>query len=312
MGVFMPENTDRKRFLAIMFGVTGIVLLMVSFVLPWWGLHTEIEEKSTTGAEVYYVEGGFGISISSGISYGNSGTSFYIGDFSTPKVYTAAAILMILALIFATLMTVTIILNWLRKNMKSKLPIMLGVLAIMFCLLAPLIFMAALPGAMKADEEKEAKDNVIPYNEPDHDDPTKSFFGSYEDKDNDSSSIDITRTNWGGDIGWTLSFVSFALLLISVIMVIPRKPAPPRSRRPPDWEYESEFEPEPEPKPTQSERYDRRPPPRRRSDEHPQPHRERYDPRPPPHQDRYERPPPPDDNYEYDYPPRRRQRRSEY
>lgn len=251
----MSGNNDRSKVLALMFAVTGIILLMVSFVLPWWGYHTERERRSSDGDLEYYNEAGFGLSISSGISNGRSGTSFYIGDYSTPAVYGVTTLLLILALIFASLMVVSIILNWFGKNIKLKLPLILGIMAIIFCILAPFVFMAALPGAMKADAEKSAKDTNDDYKEPNHDDPTKSFFGSYEDKDGGLS--DLTRSNWGGDIGWVLSIASFAMLLISVILIIPTRTAHPSSHISPELSYK------PEPQPSRRERYDRDQPPRR-------------------------------------------------
>jgi hypothetical protein len=94
----------------------------------------------------------------------------------------------------------------------------LGVLALVFCLLAPIIFMIALPIAMRDDAEEDGD-----YDEPDRNDPTKSFFGSYEEE----SFYGTTESNWGGDIGWFLSFVSFIFLAISVNMIKPQKAAPP-------------------------------------------------------------------------------------
>jgi hypothetical protein len=212
----MQGNDDRKKIMAIMFAVIGTVLLMVSFVLPWWGLHVEIEGSSSGG--------GFGVSISSGISYQGSGTSFYIGD-STPIVYSTAALLIILALICSSLMVTALIISLINNNIKPDLIQRLGVLAIVFCLFAPIIFMIALPIAMKADAEKNAEDGGYEYDEPDHDDPTKSFFGSYEEEGGFFSGT--TKSNWGGDIGWVLSFISFIFLVISVNMIRPRKTTSP-------------------------------------------------------------------------------------
>ena len=227
----MPENGDRRKVLAILIAVTGIVLLLVSFILPWWGLHLEMDGSS---------EGGFGVSISSGISYQGSGTGFYIGG-STSIVYFTAAILIILALICASLMVTTLIISLINNNIKPKLPLQLSVLALVFCLLAPIIFMIALPMAMKADAEKKAEDRGVEYDEPDRDDPTKSFFGSYEEEGDIYSGT--TKSNWGGDIGWVLSFVSFLFLAISYFMIRPRKTVPPPTQYTPQMAYKPEPQP---------------------------------------------------------------------
>ncbi len=273
----MFGNNSRKKAFALMFAVTGIVLLMVSFILPWWGFHTEVERRNSDGDLLYYNEAGFGVSVSSGISWGRSGTSMYIGDFSTPVVYGVTTLFLILALIFASLMVTTIIINLLEKKTKQKLPMILGILAVIFCLLAPLVFMISLPGAMKADAEKTASDSNNDYKEPAQDDPTKSFFGSTEEKDDGGN--DVTRSNWGGDIGWILSIVSFIMLLISVVMIKPRRAALPPSLVSPELSYQ------PESPPPRRELYDRGP------------RLKRYD----------RAPPPPPEDSEYDYrPPRER------
>ena len=110
-----------------------------------------------------------------------------------------------------------------EKIRTLKLAKILGVLALIFCLIAPIIFAAAFPGAMKADEEKRAEDSDEEYESPDHDDPTKSFFGDYKDTDEDEYYKDTTTQSWGGDIGWIMAFVAFGLICISFLMTLPSK-----------------------------------------------------------------------------------------
>jgi hypothetical protein len=243
-----------------MIAVVGIVLLLVSFILPWWGLHLEMDRTMSTGLVTdggydYHEEVGFGMSISSGISYSGSGTSFYISGFSTPAIFAFTASLMVLALIFASLMVTALFLTMINKNIKPGLPLRFCVLAIIFCLLAPIVFMIALPVAMKADAEKRAEDSGEDYEEPDRDDPTKSFFGSYEEEEDDGYFIGTTKSNWGGDIGWVLSYVSFAFLVISYYMIRPRKTVPPPSQFTPEMAYK------PEPQPPHLVRHELPPPP---------------------------------------------------
>jgi hypothetical protein len=211
----MPGIDDRKR-MAIMFGVVGIVLLFISFILPWWGFY-----RHTDGEASGF---GYGTSISSGIEIQGSGTSFYTGGV-TKTVYFVAAILIVLALICASLMVTQLMISMIRYNRKPNLALQLGILALVFCLLAPIIFMIALPMAMRTDAEREAEEDGEEYEEPDHDDPTKSFFGSYEDEGNFFDGRTIRR-NWGGDIGWFLSLVSSLFLAVSVILIRPRRQVP--------------------------------------------------------------------------------------
>lgn len=202
---------DNRKRMTIMFAVVGIVLLFVSFVLPWWGFYRYIDGEASGF--------GYGISISSGIEIGGGGTSFYTGGV-TKTVYFVAAMLIILSLVCASLMVTNLIIDLIRGNINSNLSMQFGVLALVFCLIAPIMFMIALPMAMRTDAEREAEEDGDEYEEPDHDDPTKSFFGSHEEVDSSFFDTRTTRRNWGGDIGWFLSFVSSVFLAISVIMLM--------------------------------------------------------------------------------------------
>ena len=283
----MPGNSDKKKVMALMFAVIGIVLLIVSLMLPWWGVHTKVEDTSEYG---YSYESGGGVSIASGFGYSGGGTSMYSGDFSTPLIFGVTTMFMILALLFASLMTVYIIISLFGKNIKPKLPTILGILAIIFCILAPTIFMIALPGAMQADAKKRAEDNGGEYVEPDHDDPTKSFFGEYKD----DSDEEIEKMNWGGDIGWILSLIAFTMLLISVVFVIPKKSTFPPQQQIPQQGYvpkqQSQVQAQ-QMQPLTQDQYYQDPPP------------QRYDqaPPPPPQNSPYEYPPPPQEQYPREY-----------
>ena len=232
---------DRKKAHAIMFAVTAMVLLMASFVLPWWGIYTESESRRLDPDELmWHNEGGFGVSISSGISFQGGGTSLYNRGHVTSFIYAIAAMLLVLALIFASLMITGLMLDIIHRNLKSRLPMMFGVFAVFFCLLAPIIFMIALPVAMETDARKEAADDGDEYEEPDHDDPTKSFFGSHEEEEDDGWRVSTLTQSWGGDIGWVLSLVSAVLLIISVVMIKPGKTAQLPSQYPPEGAYQHE------------------------------------------------------------------------
>ena len=284
-----------------MFAVVGLVILIASFILPWWGAHSESDEKDVDGDYHYHSESGYGISVTNGIGgivFGGGGTSLYSGEFQTPVVFGITTMLLILALIFTSLMITAIALSLFGKLGKRKLPMIFGILALIFCILAPVVFMAALPGAMKADAQKQAEDRDDDYEEPDHDDPTKSFFGNYEDIDEDEYSIDKTKRYWGGDIGWFLAYISFVMVLIAVIMAAktPRPSAqyPPPPPRP-------GFEPAP-------------PPPAPRSYEPPPPPQQQYEPYPPTRDYTRSEPTrqydsdqsyPPPRRSRYDYPPER-------
>jgi hypothetical protein len=211
---------DRRKVHAIMTAVAGMVILAASFVLPWWGMYFEYERiRLDTDETISYSDAGFGISVSSGISWEDTGTSLYIRNSVTTIVCAIAAMLVIMALVFASLMIAGLMVDLLRRTVKSRIPMMFGMFALFFCLLAPIVFMIALPIAMEADARSEASLDGDEYEVPDHDDPTKSFFGSHREEDTGSSWVEVEETTWGGDIGWFLVFLSAALFIVTVVIL---------------------------------------------------------------------------------------------
>jgi hypothetical protein len=283
-GVRMPDLLSRKFTIALIFAVIGMVLLLSSFILPWWGQH-QIQDSYDveTGDKNYHNEFGYGIGVTSGLGFYGGGTTLYGGDYILPKIYIATTFLIIISIIFLFLLITTILLFQIDKIKNAKLPMIFGMMALIFCLIAPIIFMGALPGAMKTDAEKRAEEDGGKYEEPDHNDPTKSFFGNYEEVDEDEYDRDVRKLTWGGDIGWIMAFIAFAFILSSTVMVFQgyrsiRAPAafkapPPPQYQPPGQDYSRQYPtesppvypsspPPPPPPPTQPPpyQYQQRPP----------------------------------------------------
>ncbi len=201
-----------------MLALIAFILLMTSFILPWYGIHEKREYEYSDG-DTEINEYGSGFTLSFFISPAGYGGATLYGGTATSGIFMLASLLLIAGLIFIGLFLLSILFKFGGKINQTNTLRTLGVLAMIFCILAPMIFMIGLPGALKSDAEKSAKNSGSQYEEPDHDDPTKSFFGSYEDVDEDSFSKQTDTTSWGGDIGWVFAFVSFVFLLISFIMV---------------------------------------------------------------------------------------------
>jgi hypothetical protein len=235
---------DRKKAHAVMYAVVGIVLLMASFVLPWWGSYWEMEERSADDDRIFdHHEDGFGVSLTSGFSFDGSGTSLYNRGQFTSMVYAISAMLLIVALIFSSLMITGLMLDIIHRNLKSRLPMMFGIFAVFFCLLTPIAFAIALPIAMEADARKEAEEDGDEYEAPDHNHRTKSFFGSHNEEDIGSWSVITTTRRWGGDIGWFLALLASAFLIISIILIKPGKTIPPPTGFPPMEDSQNEAQP---------------------------------------------------------------------
>jgi hypothetical protein len=239
----LPGNNDKKQVLAFLFAIIGIVILIISFIMPWWWVSVESESESIDGSTSTISKSDGFVSLSWGTSLSGSGARAINGDSHTQILIGITAMFIILALIFYSIMIAVILLNWLEKLTDLKLTKILGIWAMIFCLLAAIVFMVALPSALKADAEKKAEDEGYKYLEPDHDDPTKSFFGSYEGTDENYYYTIKTKQSWGGDIGWILAIISSLILLVSIIMLHikstkfgPSQPFPPQqytSRPPP-------------------------------------------------------------------------------
>jgi amino acid transporter len=224
----MSDIDSRKYFMALVFAMLGLVLLASSFVLPWWGIHTEnTNYDESTGEVNYHSEGGGGISISSGLGfYAGSSTIYNIGD-AVSKLSIGVVMIMIIAIFSAIMFVASILLKWFGKLDNPKLPKIFGILAIICCLLAPIIFMGAFPGALKSDAEQDAKDSGNEYEEPDRNDMTKSFFGDYKEEDESEYSDDVTKQSWGGDLGWFFAIIAGIIMILAFVMERRGSTAPP-------------------------------------------------------------------------------------
>lgn len=103
-----------------------------------------------------------------------------------------------------------------RGNARRVSPaIWCSIIALILALVTPLLFYAALPAAVAKDiptADRYASSG-----------PWSSFFGST------SVSIGpLTSASWGAGIGWYLSFVAFALLLVGVILFYVFRREPPK------------------------------------------------------------------------------------
>lgn len=209
INIFNTLITSKRIYIMMVFLIIGLLLLFVSFILPWYGFQ-QITDRfdRDTGENTYHSESGFGVPISRGwgAEVYNGHTSLFSGDQNVPFIFLLTSLLVIFALVFISLFSFSIIIKIIQNEYK-KPPLIFGVLAVIFCLLAPLIFMISLPSAMNADAEES--DSV---------DTPNSFFGSTKKITNYGSRKIVTERRWGGDIGWYLAWISFLLILIAFIL----------------------------------------------------------------------------------------------
>jgi len=198
---------SKKLSSALTFCIVGIVLLNASLVLPWWGTHTETTYKSDYNEGV--TESGMGITL---FSYPMTGGSLYSGSYMTPWLFMITAFMVILGMVFGGIMAGNLLLQGNGKGGSLGLARKMGIFAMVMCFVAPAVFAIALPTAMRTDAQTRAEQYGGDYEEPDHEDPSKTFFGTYtEDEDDYAKSVKV----WGGDFGWIFSFMAFIMFLMA-------------------------------------------------------------------------------------------------
>jgi hypothetical protein len=188
--------------------MVALAMLMVSLVVPWWGMHgeTEYEWDGETESDEYhynlFIFGSFSL-------YGEDDNMTFVTFLTMTMLF--------LAIIFTALFIAATAGFGMGASKTHGGAMALGAMAMIFCMVAPLSFAVALPGAMLGDEEQDARDAGMDYDETDDPDPTNTFFGNFEEESEGSSEV---RT-WGGDMGWILClFATFMIIpaLISLYM----------------------------------------------------------------------------------------------
>jgi len=193
-----PFDVNMIKGKTLIFSVIGFALVFICLVTPWY--YGTSEYKTEYGAYK---------------SVGQMPLSVIYGSEFQSLVFSVTLVLMIFAFVLTTLFLFLVLMNISGLKFGKKIMKMIIPVAVILTLLAPIIFGVALPPAIKSDDERSSKANNDDYTAPDHTDPSNSFFGSYENKDE----YDNTSTNnsWGGGLGWFLSFIAFMFLLLAYI-----------------------------------------------------------------------------------------------
>jgi len=106
-----------------------------------------------------------------------------------------------------------------RGNTRRSAPALaLGVIALLLAIITPVLFAAALPGAVSSDISST-------YRPPNTSGPWSSFIGS---SSYTNPLVGTVSLDWGPAIGWYLSIVAFVVLLIGVILLFLYRKEPPQ------------------------------------------------------------------------------------
>lgn len=198
--------------LGVVLGVIAIVLAIVGMVGPWWtesfsgsghvlGIRIDVNGNATYGL--------FGVTSTTQSPLGNqTNTSTYSTAPHVGSVFSLGTILLITGVVLGIGMLGT---GVMPNPRFRKFAAILGVLAFLFALLAPLYVMSALPDAVNADSGSTTTYTTV-----------SGFWGIKS-----GSTLGITTTiTWGGGWAWYVSVVAAVLFLVAVMAIlVARKPA---------------------------------------------------------------------------------------
>ncbi len=205
--------------LAVVIGVVAVVLAIVGMAGPWW-----TESFSGTGNIL-----GIPVDVNGNANYGLFGV---VSTVSTPRanetntstysqaphvgsVFSLGTVLLAIGLVLGIGM---VALSVMPNPRFRRIAAVLGVVAFLFALLAPLYVMSALPDAVNADSGSTTTFTTV-----------SGFWGT---KSTSLFSI-TTSITWGAGWGWYFPLVAAVLFLIgAVVLLAARRPAMPAPQVP--------------------------------------------------------------------------------
>ncbi|MCI4346714.1 MAG: hypothetical protein L3K07_08205 [Thermoplasmata archaeon] len=178
------------------------LLLLVSILLPWYEIGLT---GSQSGGVTLSPDGQVTVTFQSS----TASTSFSTAHLNaTGQLYTGVAALLVLGGIFGLLGGSLGIASGWRPNYRRGATV-LGILGLVFAILAPVVLLIAQPAAINSDGLYGRNSGGIST-------PASTFFGS-------ASGNGGTET-WGPSVGWYLGFVAGALSLVGTILLLRNRP----------------------------------------------------------------------------------------
>ncbi len=187
-------------------GIIGAVLVIVTLFMPWYATTTSVDIAGST--------------METTASYGLSGVTADVAGMSVTTSYAAGDLdavggLMSMTMIMVLIGFILMIAGGALAMMGKMAPKTVGAIVLaggIIALLAAVLFMTGMPGALESDAPAGAFDAYDPS-------PATSFFGS----------IDmgaLGTISWGGGLAWILALVAGVVGLIGGAMAMMGKKAP--------------------------------------------------------------------------------------
>lgn len=193
----------------VVLGVLGIVLALVAFVGPWWTVNTEASVLgfSAKGSAEFRLFGGTTTIQSSFLNQTN--TTDYRNEPQTGSVFFIGAMFTALALLLGVGMVSLAALSGPRPSFR-RLGALLGILAFLLALVAPLYVMAQLPNAVNQDSGAGTGLTTI-----------SGFWGSQSSTFFGASA----NVSWAAGWAWFVVLIAAVLFLVGSLGLF-RSPAP--------------------------------------------------------------------------------------
>jgi hypothetical protein len=237
----MRGTGNRKGLIGGLLFIIGAVLLIVSLLTVWY-VYSESASASFLGASISETgqlqlkpgssyttsfssscsgsvpAGACPGSESSSCPYSGGGGSNCPsrGENKTGQLYAVTEYLVIGGLVLGLLGGILAILSPGKPGLR-KGAMALGILALLFALIAPMTLLALQPGAIKSDETSPggaAPNGTGPY---------ASFFGSCSGTSGGCEGlggVGNSSSSWGPSTGWYLSVGAFVVFLVGLILLL--------------------------------------------------------------------------------------------
>ena len=200
----MPQGQKKSMMpmLVMVFALLGVIMLGASLTMTWYT--TKVEAKVVEGASASYTaDENF-----KGYNTDGKVTTWaeMKGVDNSKAMYSNVYMLLILGVVMSILLVIGGAMLMMKPRLKMVVAI-LGILALVFSMLGPVMFMTQHQVAWKSDAPNSTGDG-----------PWSSFSGS-----TDASGA---KYSWGPSMGWTVALVGFIFTLLGAVLVFLVKGAP--------------------------------------------------------------------------------------
>lgn len=232
---------------AAVFAIIAMVLLSVAMTMPWYEIRWTAESDEPI-LEISKMEIKFEFYLNEAEARGEVGKIAYEetieyddaedDDNGTAPitVFRNTQNITIVAIIFSLILAVCSLVVGFKKGMLANLALVVGLMAFVATLLAPMYLMVELPNALEEDAEEEGY-----FLGDEEAGATESFFGS-ETEEEEGGEL---KSTWGGVTGWYLAVGAMVFNFMALFFIIIARSAAKRKREP-GAELEMGFEEEPE------------------------------------------------------------------